>query len=98
MKIDLLTTLGGRRHPWGGVRLFFASLIKGAHPRIPKESAMPYDAKSIANFFIDRAKESGETLTQMKLHKLIYYAHGWHLALTGEPLIDEPVQAWNYAL
>lgn len=32
----------------------------------------------------------------MKLQKLIYYAHGWHLASTGKPLIDESVEAWKY--
>ncbi len=32
----------------------------------------------------------------MKLLKLVYFAHGWYLALTGEPLIDEPVYAWRF--
>lgn len=32
----------------------------------------------------------------MKLQKLLYFAHGWHLALTSKPLISETIQAWNY--
>ncbi len=32
----------------------------------------------------------------MKLHKLVFYAHGWHLGLLGEPLIDESIEAWPY--
>lgn len=32
----------------------------------------------------------------MKLVKLVYIAHGWHLGLTGEPLLTEPIQAWKY--
>ena len=32
----------------------------------------------------------------MKLLKLVYFAHGWCLALTGKPLINEPVQAWKF--
>lgn len=32
----------------------------------------------------------------MKLHKLVFFAHGWHLGLTEEPLLDEVVQAWRY--
>lgn len=32
----------------------------------------------------------------MKLQKLVYFAHGWHLGLKGTPLVDEPVQAWPY--
>ncbi len=29
-----------------------------------------------------------------KLVKLLYYAQGWSLAWTGEPIFDDPVQAW----
>lgn len=32
----------------------------------------------------------------MQLQKLVYFAHGWHLALKGEPLINTPVKAWNF--
>ena len=57
---------------------------------------MAYDAKAIANYFLERAKKEGQSLTQMKLHKLVYYAHGWHLGITGKPLIDGSVEAWQY--
>ncbi len=30
----------------------------------------------------------------LKLHKLLYYAAGWHLAWVGDELFDEPVEAW----
>ena len=56
----------------------------------------PYSAKAVANYFLARAKESGETLSPMKLQKLIYFAHGWHLAVFDAPLLDEEVQAWDY--
>lgn len=32
----------------------------------------------------------------MKVLKLVYFAHGWHLALTNRPLIDEAVEAWQF--
>jgi uncharacterized phage-associated protein len=32
----------------------------------------------------------------MKLQKLVYFAHGWHLAYSGQPLIPEEIEAWNY--
>ena len=32
----------------------------------------------------------------MKLLKLVYIAHGWHLGLLKTPLINEPAQAWKY--
>ena len=30
----------------------------------------------------------------LKLHKLLYYAQGWHLAWGGEPLFGERIRAW----
>jgi len=57
---------------------------------------MPFSARSIANYFIDRAKVTGETLTPMKLQKLVYYAMGWYAGYTGKPLVDEAVEAWQY--
>ncbi len=32
----------------------------------------------------------------MKLQKLVYYAHGWYLALHDAPLIEEHVEAWQF--
>jgi uncharacterized phage-associated protein len=57
---------------------------------------MAVDALAIANYFLDLAEAAGERLTPMKLQKLVYYAHGWNLALTDAPLLDEQVQAWSY--
>jgi uncharacterized phage-associated protein len=52
----------------------------------------PYSSIAVANWFIDNL----EGVTPLKLQKLIYYAHGWNLALRDEPLIDELVEAWEY--
>lgn len=57
---------------------------------------MPYPAKTIANFFLEKARQEHLGLTPMKLAKLIYVAHGWSLALNDVPLIDEAVQAWKF--
>ena len=55
-----------------------------------------YPAKTIAAYFLFLSKSSGNPITPMKLQKLIYFAHGWCLAITGKPLIMESVQAWPY--
>ncbi|WP_158619088.1 Panacea domain-containing protein [Micromonospora sp. M71_S20] len=34
-------------------------------------------------------------MTAMKLEKLVYYCQGWHLARTGHPLFQEPIEAWR---
>lgn len=57
---------------------------------------MPYEAKAVANEFLKLAEWEHKKLTPMQLIKLVYFAHGWHLALTGEPLINENVEAWRY--
>lgn len=51
---------------------------------------------AVANEFIRLACAAGKPPTQMKLQKLIFFAHGWNLALTGTPLVDEQFQAWKY--
>jgi uncharacterized phage-associated protein len=51
---------------------------------------------SIANFFIRKSFDTGVEVTPMKLIKLVYLAHGWHLGLNKLPLLSEPVMAWRY--
>lgn len=51
-----------------------------------------FASAAIANTLVDIA---GRSLTQMKLHKLTYMAHGWHLAITGEPLVTDKPEAWD---
>src|SRR5688572_14945255 len=57
---------------------------------------MAYLARQIADWFIARAAQDRAILTQMKLQKLVYIAHGWNLALYGEPLLVERVEAWKW--
>jgi len=57
---------------------------------------MPYPASLIAYAFVKKGIESGNPVTQMKLQKLVYFAHGLHLATYGEPLINEKFQAWKF--
>lgn len=51
---------------------------------------------SIANYFIEKGNSESIPITPMKLLKLVYISHGWHLGLTGLPLIEESVEAWQY--
>ncbi|PCK03620.1 MAG: hypothetical protein COA42_20455 [Alteromonadaceae bacterium] len=57
---------------------------------------MTYSAKAVANLLIDVARENGSSLDQMKLQKLVYITHGWNLAITNKPLIEDGIQAWKY--
>ena len=57
---------------------------------------MPYDAIAIANWFLDRAFSGGDSLTPMKLQKMVYIAHGWSLGLSDNSLIHDAVEAWKW--
>jgi uncharacterized phage-associated protein len=62
-----------------------------------KRFFLPRQIEAVANWFLDRAATDSKPITPMKLQKLIYFAHGWHLGLfAGEPLVDELFEAWEY--
>ncbi|MDX3976140.1 Panacea domain-containing protein [Shinella sp.] len=55
-----------------------------------------YDARQIANWFVTRARRDDRNLSIMQLLKLVYIAHGWHLEMTGSPLIRNKIEAWKH--
>ncbi len=57
---------------------------------------MAYPASAIAYAFVKKAIESGTPLTQMKIQKMVFFAHGYHLARWGRPLINETFEAWKF--
>jgi len=57
---------------------------------------MPYSANTIAYAFVQKGISEGKYMTQMKLQKMVYFAHGYHLAKYGEALVKEVFQAWKY--
>ena len=58
---------------------------------------MAFQAKLVANCFLQRDFGGGHmTITPMKLQKLVYFLHGWNLAIVDEPAIDSQFQAWPY--
>jgi uncharacterized phage-associated protein len=57
---------------------------------------MPFQAKSIANYFLEKGRQEGIEISPMKIQKLVYFSHGWYLAANNEPLINEQIEAWAY--
>lgn len=53
-------------------------------------------SETVANYFIQKSFDTGVELTQMKLLKLVYIAHGWHRGYFSTNLINDAVQAWRY--
>ena len=54
-----------------------------------------HSAVSVANLYVRHALDKGYPLTLMPLIKFIYFAHGWTLGYTGQPLIREDIIAWR---
>jgi len=51
----------------------------------------------VARYFLALVDEdAGDSLTNLKLQKLVYYAQGFYLALYDEPLFPEHIEAWTH--
>jgi toxin-antitoxin system, antitoxin component, xre domain protein len=62
---------------------------------------MSYSAIDIAKWFLNENRsrmndEDSDYITHLKLQKLLYYAQGCYLAVTGEALFDEDLLAWEH--
>lgn len=58
---------------------------------------MPASAVAVANELLRIAADKKiDDITPVKLQKLLFFAQGWHLALTDLPLIDEQFEFWPY--
>ena len=75
------------------IALFLVTLRK--EEKLQNINVMSYSPTTVANYFLYIGKDD-QTMTPMKLIKLVYIAHGWNLGLNNEELINENVQAWKY--
>jgi len=49
----------------------------------------------VANYFLSLVDEdTGDSISNLKLQKLVYYAQGFHLAIFDAPLFSEGIEAW----
>ena len=56
-----------------------------------------HTAFSVAKYFLFLSdEEAGDTISNLKLQKLLYYAQGFHLALNDSPLFAESIEAWTH--
>lgn len=58
---------------------------------------MIYPVIDIANKIIANTDaEQGETISNLKLQKLLYYLQGFFIAAYDRKLFEEPIEAWQY--
>lgn len=51
----------------------------------------------VAKYFLSLSEpDEGDTISNLKLQKLCYYAQGFALVLLGRPLFGEAIQAWDH--
>ena len=56
-----------------------------------------YKPSTIAHWFLNATdREAGDSITHLKLQKLLYYAQAWSLALDGKSLFEEELEAWTH--
>lgn len=55
-----------------------------------------YHAIAVANYFLEIPNSVDAEMTPMKIQKLVYVSHGWHLGIRGKPLVFDPVEAWMW--
>ena len=55
-----------------------------------------YDARSIANWVLDQADQSGIAVSNLSINKIVYFLHAHYLAQFDRPLIGEKIEAWEY--
>ena len=56
-----------------------------------------HTTKEIANYFLALVDEdAGDSLSNLKLQKLLYYAQGVYLAIFDTPLFSEAIEAWEH--
>lgn len=58
---------------------------------------MPYDVRSVSKWFIENNSDVAipSLNGNLKLQKLLYYAQAMKLAVDGEPLFENKIEAWE---
>jgi uncharacterized phage-associated protein len=52
-------------------------------------------ADDITDYLLSKEiKMNGKGITNLDVQKILYFAQGWHLAITGERLFEEELRAW----
>ena len=58
---------------------------------------MSYSVVDIANKVVANTDlEQGETISNLKLQKMLYYLQGFFIAVFDKKLFEEPIEAWQY--
>ncbi len=52
---------------------------------------------TVADYFLMQLDQNvGDSITNLKLQKLVYYAQAWHLAIFGKMFFSDRIEAWAH--
>ena len=57
---------------------------------------MSYSAIAVANYFIDKSLSNNCPVTNMKMQKLVFFAHAVYFHERHQPLISDPITAMQH--
>lgn len=55
-----------------------------------------HDSLIISKYLVGKALETKTPISPYKIEFMVYFAHGWYLAITSRLLINERVEAWQH--
>ena len=55
-----------------------------------------FPAIILANYFVKKSIDEEMPMTNLKVNKLVYLSHGWHLGFYETPLIREDIEVWQF--
>lgn len=58
---------------------------------------MSISVLAVARYFLSKSEPgTAQTITHLKLQKLVYYAQGFYMAVHKEPLFHDRIEAWTH--
>ena len=55
-----------------------------------------YNVKDIAKYIISYSYEQNKPVSNLKLQKLLYFVQGESYKMTGEPMFEADMEAWQF--
>lgn len=77
---------------------FFSAAFFERLGKALSDQAEAVSCASVANHFLELARQESRALTAMQLNSLLYLAHGWHLAYFDKPLLKDSFLAWRHGI
>ncbi len=72
-------------------------LLTAGRERCQPYGPGPYSASQVADYLIDRYEaEYNNYIQPQATLKLVYFCHAWMLGIHERPLLDKPIDGWQY--